>query len=487
MKVNNQKLGTLIFDERINGTRMFINSQNDTLAYNGSDVCYIDGIRNLNIKTNDLLNVTHNITCSTTNTDMGTPVIGKYKAVDNYYAKMALFAFMSFDDISSEEEIKELNDIVGIEGGYVESPDYYYDAYGKSNTQADDIDNGIKGIINSRHNLFDKSITGLEAIKQTNVDGSTGRVHDRALVNKNFAFNEESGYGGWLGINPALNNFNYGGNSTINNWSRGGTFVKGLNRRSGPGCGYALAYYFNSANKILKFKVKIAGLTDADELYICQYNIDPEIKQQLFNGINEVILDTSTSINPNYSYVSFRYPPLTNDVDFEFLYEYPNGLVYDGVEDYSGSINIPVFTDFTLIAKREYLSKKSNLCPITKGKYPKAAFLLEYITSTLDFQYYSFTTSHERFPISIRPETIVYITPTSYNGNSVSKGTREDEKGLHIGKLYATSNYDYWKGVFYKMMLYSKTIDMLSINMLKNLFAKDELIDVNNPIFKQNN
>ena len=56
-----------------------------------------------------------------------------------------------------------------------------------------------------------------------------------------------------------------------------------------------------------------------------------------------------------------------------------------------------------------------------------------------------------------------------------------DNKGLVIGR----SNAVYWKGVFYKLMLYPKTIDILSINMLKNLFERDEIIDLNNPIFKK--
>lgn len=487
MKVNNQKLETLIFDERINGTRMFINSQNDTLAYNGSDVCYIDGIRNLNIKTNDLLNVTHNITCLTSNTDMGTPVIGKYKAVDNYYAKMALFAFMSFDDISSEDEIKELNDIVGIEGGYVESPDYYWDAYGKSNTQADDIDNGIKGVINSRHNLFDKSITGLEAIKQTNVDGSTGRIHNRAFVNKNFAFNGESGYGGWLGVNDLTNSLNYN-NSTVNNWKRGGTFIKDKNRNVYPYCGSALAIFIDNTNYILKFKVKITGLTDTDELYIRQYHEDSVAEQQLFNGINEVTLDISTSTNPINRYISFRYPPLTNDVDFEFLYEYQNGLISDGVDDHLINTVIPAFTDFTVIAKRKFLSTelKLNESFCTKGDKDYAgvgnAFVMEYFNANdLTSKQTHILSFGENNTISREESDISWCTPTSYNNITINRGEREDTVGLSIG-IYSNV---YWKGVFYKMMLYSKTIDMLSINMLKNLFEKDELIDVNNPIFKK--
>ena len=159
-------------------------------------------------------------------------------------------------------------------------------------------------------------------------------MNNRRLVANNFVFNEESGYGGWLGVENLTTALNYRGDTTTNNWERGGTFLKDRNRNDRTGCGYAFAAWFDKANYILKFKVKITGLIDTDELYICQYNtIDPEIKQQLFNGINEVILDLSASIEPTYQYISFRYPPLTNDVDFEFLYEYQNGLVSDGVED----------------------------------------------------------------------------------------------------------------------------------------------------------
>lgn len=61
------------------------------------------------------------------------------------------------------------------------------------------------------------------------------------------------------------------------------------------------------------------------------------------------------------------------------------------------------------------------------------------------------------------------------------EGSGIDTKGLVIGAV--TNNY--WKGIFYKLMLYSKTIDMLSINALKNLFALDILIDINHPIFKK--
>ena len=82
------------------------------------------------------------------------------------------------------------------------------------------------------------------------------------------------------------------------------------------------------------------------------------------------------------------------------------------------------------------------------------------------------------------PSLISYQTKNNYNGKTINAGAEVDGSTLYILRSRDTFPY-YCKAVFYKAMLYSKTIDMLSINMLKNLFAKDELIDVNNPIFKK--
>lgn len=67
---------------------------------------------------------------------------------------------------------------------------------------------------------------------------------------------------------------------------------------------------------------------------------------------------------------------------------------------------------------------------------------------------------------------------SGYNGYPVIKGENEDNPGLVFGK--------YWKGIIYKTILYSKTISLLEINFLKNLMEKDEIIDINHPIFISN-
>lgn len=129
MKVNLQSYDRYLYDQRNSWSQyLAIVSASKTIAYeysNKGGKTYIDGILNEHIIDKDLLNITHNITA--TNANIGVqyaPNIGTSFARGNF-AQMALFDFMLFPEISSENEIKELNDIVGIEGGYVESPNYY--------------------------------------------------------------------------------------------------------------------------------------------------------------------------------------------------------------------------------------------------------------------------------------------------------------------------------------------------------------------------
>ena len=250
MKVNWNSINTIAYDHR-NGVgsndrfAIYLSDINEAIAYNArnSGQTYIDGILNTNIVASQLKDITHNITI--TNNDVnasnnGIPRIGS-AYTNSLYTQMALFSFMSFDDISSEDEIKELNDIVGIEGGYVESPDYYFDAYGKSNNLDEDIDYQGSGTANTKGDIYDKSITGLQVLEDYRNGGSIVPVRNRQLTLNNFAFNEESGYGGWLGIGDLTTALNYGKNSTTNNWKRGGTFLKDRNKNNKTGCGYAIA------------------------------------------------------------------------------------------------------------------------------------------------------------------------------------------------------------------------------------------------------
>lgn len=125
MKVNWQKEDGMIYNQNP-GQDNFAIFAND---YNGSNVVnayasrnngstYIDGILNNNILATQLKNVTHNITITNENVINNTiiPVIGANAAHNNFYSQMALYDFMLFDNISTDDKIKELNEYVGIEG-----------------------------------------------------------------------------------------------------------------------------------------------------------------------------------------------------------------------------------------------------------------------------------------------------------------------------------------------------------------------------------
>ena len=180
MKVNWDDViaNAIIYDQRgypdefaiYNGDKN--NSNNPVFAYQARNTgqTYIDGILNSNIKASELKAITHNITITnklSSGTNNSSPIIGSNKPSNNFFTKMALYDFMLFDDISTDDKILELNKYVGIEAK-VELPPYW-DAYGKTNLDAD------KATIQQRGTA----------------------VGDYDLTNYNHAYDKMSGYGGY--------------------------------------------------------------------------------------------------------------------------------------------------------------------------------------------------------------------------------------------------------------------------------------------------
>lgn len=211
-----------------------------------------------------------------------------------------------------------------------------------------------------------------------------------------------------------------------------------------------------------------------------------ETNLYLENGTHELpksFLPTEALINN--AVVGFSISPIeegvTNflsDITIKVLPEYENGLVYDAVTDYSENVNIPVFTDFTAIMKRKWL--KNQGCPLIKGSkvYEGGngnALLFEW-DKAYNFVFYKRTDIME----GEVPENISFITPTNYNGNVITRGSGQDTNGICIA---GDGNAGFANMVFYKLILYPKTIPLLQINFLKNLMERDEIIDLNNPIF----
>lgn len=127
MKMNWQNRTGLLYDQRKNGSSidafaiLNVNS-NNSIAYNSRNTdgeTYIDGILNKNIVCPQLYKITHSITIINqlaNKEEVISPTIGSDTTHKIYFSQMSLYDFMLFDDISTEDKIKELNEYVGIEG-----------------------------------------------------------------------------------------------------------------------------------------------------------------------------------------------------------------------------------------------------------------------------------------------------------------------------------------------------------------------------------
>lgn len=486
MKLNwqNKALGNLIYDQRDNASTtsfaiMPINindSTNNKIAYqarNANGITYIDGIRNEYIESYSLENIIHNITITNPDVSNKTVALGaSNRSTADCFAKMSLYDFMLFDEISTDDKIKELNTYIGITPK-VTLPNYYWDNYGKKNTDAK------RGYIDEQVSL-QKTGTSVNP-----------------LENFNISYEGMSGYNGYpvvFGANKTWKTSNavdyiYDINSTIVHITNVKHAANGLLysyvKRDG-----ALA----NIKEIPAFRVTVKGLEENSKFiykYLATENATKESIVYLGNGIHKLpksfvptdaLLDLTTN-----SWIGFAITPMIEgelvfdcDITIEILPEYENGLVYDGVSDFTDNKNIPIFTDFTAIIKRVDLdAKNDNSTVMFKGNkiYESGignGFILDYHYDSKNYVY-----SYGKLNQIERDDSkIIYLTPKSYNGNPIIKGENRDNLGLVLGK--------YWKGIIYKTILYSKTISLLEINFLKNLMEKDEIIDINHPIFISN-
>lgn len=479
MKVNWSTLNGFIYDQRpASGDKTFgIYTQGDVIAYsqdNGNT--YIDGIINNNIIGSNLSKITHNIvaTCDVDNSI--TPSIGKRSYSNNYFTQMSLYDFMLFDEISTDNKIKELNTYIGITPK-VTLPNYYWDNYGKKNTDAN------RGYIDEQVSL-QKTGTSVNPLENFNIsyEGMSGYNGYPVVfgANKTWANKAPEGTNSYICTINA-NKYNITQILLSNAWSY--SYIK----QNGELTNY---------NKdVESFKIKVTGLKSEIPIrYSYLGSTDATVTSNIIiksDGIYELPKSFANdgSLIDNYGWIGFSFtrisaniPDIITDVNItiEILPEYENGLAYDGVSDFTDNKNIPIFTDFTAIIKRVDLdAKNDNSTVMFKGNeiYESSignGFILDYCYNSKNYVY-----SYGKLNQIERDDSkIIYLTPKSYNGNPIIKGENEDNLGLVLGK--------YWKGIIYKTILYSKTISLLEINFLKNLMEKDEIIDINHPIFISN-
>mgnify|MGYP006995945759 FL=1 len=445
---------------------------------------YINNVLNNYVRSSELENVEHVATLvSSVVEDSNTkaPLFGRANTNQNY-AQFAMYRTILLPEVPNAADRAILNKWCGIPTGYLPKPEYYWDVTGKSNSDT----------------ATRNTIKNLGTAKPV---ASTSDEDAYSLENKNVAYEGMSGYNGYpvvFGANKTWETYvTYNFTSTINDNKLHITKVLNSN-------GLIFSYVKRNdellnIKEIPSFKIKVTGLEGESKLlyfYLSEENAANITILTLENGVHKIPKSLiPTNALPNSTWIGFKITSIQEgvssfdcDITLEILPDY-YGLCLDGITNYVECANIPAFTDYTYILMRQILSNNiPNSVTMHKGivKELAGAFTADYVINNEggvinEFAFHSFGAVNVILRSQVANK-IIWANTTSVNGIAVKRGSNTDDESITIAKF----GTHYRKMVFYKLMLWSKSINnTYYINMLRNLINNGGIIDLNDSIFDQ--
>lgn len=445
---------------------------------------YINNVLNNYVRSSELENVEHVATLvSSVVEDSNTkaPLFGRANTNQNY-AQFAMYRTILLPEVPNAADRAILNKWCGLPTGYLPKPEYYWDVTGKSNSDT----------------ATRNTIKNLGTAKPV---ASTSDEDAYSLENKNVAYEGMSGYNGYpvvFGANKTWETYaTYNFTSTINDNKLHITKVLNSN-------GLIFSYVKRNdellnIKEIPSFKIKVTGLEGESKLlyfYLSEENAANITILTLENGVHKIPKSLiPTNALPNSTWIGFKITSIQEgvssfdcDITLEILPDY-YGLCLDGITNYVECANIPAFTDYTYILMRQILSNNiPNSVTMHKGivKELAGAFTADYVINNEggvinEFAFHSFGAVNVILRSQVANK-IIWANTTSVNGIAVKRGSNTDDESITIAKF----GTHYRKMVFYKLMLWSKSINnTYHINMLRNLINNGGIIDLNDSIFDQ--
>lgn len=481
--IYDQRKNTL--EENIKKFALLATQQSDIAYGNGLEGnTYINNVLNNYVKSSELENVEHVATLVSsvvTDSNTNTPLFGR-NVSNQHYAQFAMYRTILLPEVPNAADRAILNKWCGIPTGYLPKPEYYWDVTGKSNSDT----------------ATRNTIKNLGTAKPV---ASTSDEDAYSLENKNVAYEGMSGYNGYpvvFGANKTWETYaTYNFTSTINDNKLHITKVLNSN-------GLIFSYVKRNdellnIKEIPSFKIKVTGLEGESKLlyfYLSEENAANITILTLENGVHKIPKSLiPTNALPNSTWIGFKITSIQEgvssfdcDITLEILPDY-YGLCLDGITNYIECANIPAFTDYTYILMRQILSNNiPNSVTMHKGivKAYAGAFTADYVINNEEayinkFAFHSFGATNIIYRNKVANK-IIWANTTSVNGIAVSRGSNTDDESITIAKF----ENNYRRMVFYKLMLWSKSItNTYHINMLRNLINNGGIIDLNDSIFDQ--
>lgn len=492
-KLNYNLKSSIIYDQRstldntpdTNTFALYIgNNNNNVYSERLTGDVYINNVLNNYIGNTDLNNNTHVVTATCSIVDSSNSIgsiFGRSKT-GSTYAQFAMYRTILLPEVPNAADRAILNKWCGLPTGYLPKPEYYWDVTGKSNSDT----------------ATRNTIKNLGTAKPV---ASTSDEDAYSLENKNVAYEGMSGYNGYpvvFGANKTWETYaTYNFTSTINDNKLHITKVLNSN-------GLIFSYVKRNdellnIKEIPSFKIKVTGLEGESKLlyfYLSEENAANITILTLENGVHKIPKSLiPTNALPNSTWIGFKITSIQEgvssfdcDITLEILPDY-YGLCLDGITNYIECANIPAFTDYTYILMRQILSNNiPNSVTMHKGivKAYAGAFTADYVINNEEayinkFAFHSFGATNIIYRNKVANK-IIWANTTSVNGIAVSRGSNTDDESITIAKF----ENNYRRMVFYKLMLWSKSINnTYHINMLRNLINNSGIIDLNDSIFDQ--
>lgn len=148
--------------------------------------------------------------------------------------------------------------------------------------------------------------------------------------------------------------------------------------------------------------------------------------------------------------------------------DYPDALVFDGVDDYGINENMPILTDYTVIIKRTFISKRTTYT-ISKTRGNFGAFGLE-SPEPLTMSFGSGSTN-----IKINFDGISWQTKNSYNQQPINSGNNVDSNFICLGSVRSDFGTCF-HGVIYSAYLFDRSLDEQEIKLFIRKYIDSDYV-----------
>lgn len=279
----------------------------------------------------------------------------------------------------------------------------------------------------------------------SNVDkpGSITGVMGNEMALKNFTYSLSSGFGKY-----EVDFTKYTGSNTTSN-------SISIYKEAGIDKGFATIGYRQLESDIPSYSIEIKGLDSGQILYYYRNNEGLE-KNVTYNkdGIYELPIcykEGEKGISAGFTINSVNNITIT-----QLPSAYEGALVFDGVDDYGICTGLPILDDYTVICRREIINKESGAIASkrTSSSQWDGAFIFERNNQLTSFGQNNYHT--------IQQNNVSYMTTTSYNGDTISRGSLQDTEYLILGADGFNTDLNRAHGfsncTIYYFVLYNKSL-----------------------------